>query len=48
MVALGAKKCEILSRIIAKSTAQLNLVDLKIFRSPTNLAASAVRVVQQR
>ena len=41
-MALGAKSDEILSRIIAQAAPRLNVMDLKIFRSPADLATPAV------
>ena len=42
LVARNAKRYEILSRIIAQAAPRLNVMDLKIFRSPARLAAPAV------
>ncbi len=42
LVALDAKGYEILSRIIAQSAPRLNVMDLKIFHSPTPLASPAI------
>jgi len=42
LVAFGAKSYEVLSGIIAQTAARLNVMDLKIFRSPADLATPAV------
>ena len=42
LVALDAKSYEILGLVIAKAAPRLNVMDLKIFRSPTELATPAV------
>jgi hypothetical protein len=42
LVALGAKCDEILSGIIAQAAPRLNVMDLKILRSPARLATPAV------
>jgi hypothetical protein len=42
LVALDAKSCEILSRVITQSAPPLNVMDLKIMHSPAPLASPAV------
>ena len=42
LVAHGAKSYQILGRVIAEAAPRLNVMDLKIFRSPADLATPAV------
>jgi hypothetical protein len=42
LVAFGAKSYEILGCVIAEAAPRLDVMDLKIFRSPADLAAPAI------